>query len=126
MTLTCTVPGCQRKHAAKGLCFHHYNHRRSRLLRTNGPWDDIGLPDLHERDGGICHICGEPVPPHYDKNSGDGWSMDHVVPISRGGTHTWDNVKLAHRRCNSKKNDRLLGEHGRTHTRSRTARPDGR
>jgi len=32
-------------------------------------------------------------------------SIDHVVPLSRGGLHEWGNVKLAHRICNSIKKD---------------------
>src|SRR5262249_4314390 len=35
---------------------------------------------------------------------------DHVVPRSRGGTHTWDNVVAACRTCNVRKRDRLLHE----------------
>ncbi|MDT2396282.1 HNH endonuclease [Enterococcus avium] len=34
--------------------------------------------------------------------------MDHVIPISKGGTHSWDNVRLAHRHCNAIKRDALL------------------
>ncbi len=39
-------------------------------------------------------------------------SVDHVIPRSRGGTHTWDNVVAACRRCNSKKENRLHTEVG--------------
>ena len=34
-------------------------------------------------------------------------SIDHVIPVSKGGTHTWDNVKLAHRHCNTMKSNDL-------------------
>ncbi|MFQ5556935.1 MAG: HNH endonuclease [Acidimicrobiales bacterium] len=37
-------------------------------------------------------------------------TVDHVVPRSRGGSHSWDNVVAACRRCNAVKRDRLLGE----------------
>jgi 5-methylcytosine-specific restriction endonuclease McrA len=30
-------------------------------------------------------------------------SMDHLVPLSKGGDHSWANVALAHRSCNSKR-----------------------
>lgn len=33
-------------------------------------------------------------------------SIDHVIPISKGGRHSWDNVKLAHRLCNSVKSNK--------------------
>lgn len=53
------------------------------------------------RDGQICVYCG-----------GSATSIDHVVPRSRGGTHTWDNVVAACRRCNHAKADRYLAELG--------------
>jgi len=37
-------------------------------------------------------------------------NIDHVIPRSRGGTHTWDNVVAACRSCNARKEDRLLHE----------------
>ena len=51
------------------------------------------------RDGGACQYCAAPAE-----------SIDHVTPRSRGGTHTWDNVVAACRRCNARKRDRLLSE----------------
>ena len=37
-------------------------------------------------------------------------NIDHVIPRSRGGTHTWDNVVAACKACNARKEDRLLSE----------------
>jgi 5-methylcytosine-specific restriction endonuclease McrA len=51
------------------------------------------------RDGGRCQYCGKRAE-----------SIDHVVPRSRGGTHTWENVVAACGRCNSAKRDHLLEE----------------
>lgn len=73
---------------------------------------DIDLERLYERDNGICYICGE-VCDWKDRHVVDGYftagklypSIDHVVPLARGGKHSWDNVRLAHRICNSKKSD---------------------
>ena len=53
------------------------------------------------RDGWICQYCGSPAE-----------NLDHVMPRSRGGTHTWDNVVAACRRCNSRKENRLPHEVG--------------
>lgn len=52
-------------------------------------------------------------------------SIDHVVPRSRGGTHTWDNVVAACRPCNARKEDRLLGE-THMHLRRAPRAPSGR
>ena len=56
---------------------------------------------VFHRDGSTCVYCG-----------GSATSIDHVVPRSRGGTHTWDNVVAACRRCNHTKADRSLAELG--------------
>lgn len=49
------------------------------------------------RDGGRCQYCGDKAE-----------SIDHVIPRSRGGEHTWENVVAACERCNSAKRDRFL------------------
>lgn len=49
------------------------------------------------RDGHRCQYCG-----------GAAESIDHVVPRSKGGEHTWENVVAACRPCNVRKGDRLL------------------
>ena len=68
---------------------------------------DITLERLFDRDKGVCHICGMLC--NYDDIetagetmiAGDFYpSIDHVIPLAKGGTHAWSNVKLAHRKCN--------------------------
>jgi 5-methylcytosine-specific restriction endonuclease McrA len=56
---------------------------------------------IFARDGGRCVYCAAPAT-----------SIDHVVPRSRGGTHSWDNVVSCCRRCNHAKADRALVELG--------------
>ena len=53
------------------------------------------------RDGHACQYCDAPAE-----------SIDHVMPRSRGGTHTWENVVASCRRCNLRKADRLPSEIG--------------
>jgi len=51
------------------------------------------------RDGHRCQYCGAAAE-----------NIDHVIPRSRGGEHTWENVVAACRPCNSRKQDRMLHE----------------
>jgi 5-methylcytosine-specific restriction endonuclease McrA len=53
------------------------------------------------RDGRACAYCGKRAD-----------TIDHVIPRSRGGTHSWENCVAACRLCNSRKADRLLSELG--------------
>jgi len=60
----------------------------------------VGRREVFRRDHYACQYCG----------STKHLTLDHVIPRSKGGTHTWDNVVTACERCNSKKGDRLLHE----------------
>jgi 5-methylcytosine-specific restriction endonuclease McrA len=55
------------------------------------------------RDQNRCQYCAGPAE-----------SIDHVLPKSRGGQHTWDNVVACCRRCNVRKGSRLPAEAGLT------------
>jgi 5-methylcytosine-specific restriction endonuclease McrA len=52
------------------------------------------------RDGMVCGLCGKEV-------AEDQVSIDHVLPISLGGTDDLDNLQVAHRGCNSRKGWRI-------------------
>lgn len=67
------------------------------------------------RDGFVCQYCSV-RPPARDL------SLDHVVPKSRGGGSTWDNLVTACRDCNRIKGHKLLVECGMVPTR-KPARP---
>lgn len=69
----------------------------------------VTLKKLIERNGLRCEICGGIC----DQNDHT-WSeyfgpmsptIDHIKPLSKGGSHTWDNVQVAHAICNSRKKD---------------------
>jgi 5-methylcytosine-specific restriction endonuclease McrA len=53
------------------------------------------------RDAHRCQYCGSAAE-----------NIDHVIPRSKGGSHSWDNVVAACRPCNTRKRDRLLDESG--------------
>ncbi len=57
----------------------------------------ISRRGVFARDGHRCQYCG-----------GRPETLDHVIPRSRGGGHTWENVVAACRPCNVHKADRLL------------------
>lgn len=92
---------------AKGGGGHHY--RRTRFYGHAEYDKSITLKALYKRDKGICQLCGKPTDPEDIK---DGHisrmypTIDHIMPLSKGGAHTWDNVQLAHMSCNAGKRDR--------------------
>jgi len=67
-------------------------HRRLRGQRITA---------IMSRDGVVCALCPRNLDRHVkDPLSHDYVTFDHIVPRSRGGLDTVDNVRLAHRRCN--------------------------
>jgi 5-methylcytosine-specific restriction endonuclease McrA len=74
---------------------------RRALKRGSPTAEKFTLDEIFERDGGVCHLCSKQV---IRREA----TMDHLVPLTKGGSHTRVNVKLAHRGCNSRKGDRLV------------------
>ncbi len=85
--------------------------RRRSSMQENGPIDKgITAEKLMKRDKNTCHICGGKVDINADSNDGMYPTIDHIVPLSKGGAHTWGNVALAHRKCNTIKQASLIYE----------------
>lgn len=80
---------------------------RRRLRMRSVAREPYSLSLIAERDRSSCGICGGVVDMglrHPDRLSP---SIDHVVPIARGGDDTVANVQLAHLICNIRKRDDL-------------------
>jgi len=84
------------------------SQRRRALLKgaiITDRYIDIAL--LYERDHGICTLC------NYAVDATITWpdkripSIDHYLPLTRGGDHSYLNTKLVHHYCNTLKNNRL-------------------
>ena len=100
-----------------------YNHdawrvqdvkRRARFRKVKHD-SDISLSKLFERDQGICYICGRECnwnDSRWEKGIfkvGKTYpTIEHLIPISKGGDDTWENIKLACLSCNSKKGAKQL------------------
>jgi 5-methylcytosine-specific restriction endonuclease McrA len=94
--------------------------KRRTKLKENGKIDyTITIDKLIKRDKRVCKICGDKVNKKDFITTDEGYfiagdyypSIDHILPVSKGGTHTWDNVQLAHRICNTDKRDNEMYEH---------------
>jgi len=65
---------------------------------------------VFQNANGICYLCNSKT--HFENTEEYSpllATVDHVIPWSRGGSHTWANVKLCCLRCNIKKKDSLPG-----------------
>jgi 5-methylcytosine-specific restriction endonuclease McrA len=69
------------------------------------PYSEVVLSrkNIYLRDNHTCQYCG--------KKSGN-MTIDHIIPKSRGGKETWDNMVVCCARCNNRKGDRFLEDVG--------------
>lgn len=106
---TCS-PICSKK-------YKNSKHCKDKRIPKDRIYDnDINNHLLFKRDKGKCWICGgmcewEDIENYNGKiRYGKKYpSVDHVIPVSLNGTHSWDNVRLAHLGCNIEKGDTLIG-----------------
>jgi 5-methylcytosine-specific restriction endonuclease McrA len=64
---------------------------------------ELSRKNIMRRDGMRCTYCGTGQPP---------LTMDHIIPRSRGGTDSWENLTTACIKCNNKKGNRTPDEAG--------------
>jgi len=82
--------------------------RRAREKQV--PFERYRFQDVLAKWGSDCHICGLAIDLEAPRQmSTPGWELglhlDHVIPISKGGPDTLENVKPSHGMCNIKKRD---------------------
>jgi 5-methylcytosine-specific restriction endonuclease McrA len=66
----------------------------------------LQLAMLH---GWVCARCGDPIDPRAPSSSPMGLSIGHRIPVSRGGTDAWSNLRPEHLRCNVEAGAEFLG-----------------
>ena len=94
--VTCS-PECRRTYSGK------IGDHRSRAAYYGGEFQKVDRLEVFERDGWLCGICCKPVDRtllYPDRRSA---SLDHVIPLSRGGSHALGNVQCSHLDCNRQK-----------------------
>lgn len=90
----------KQRHPEKG----RESTRRYRARKFEAFVEHMAEDEIIQRDLGLCGICGDQVMTELE--------IDHIVPLSRKGLHSPDNLRLTHKSCNRQKHDKLPGEHG--------------
>lgn len=81
-------------------------------------YEPISRTIVYRKHNYVCTSCGvKCVHPNKDNyNQSNAATLDHIIPKSRGGSHTYDNVTLLCRSCNSIKRDTMLTDYKRNIT----------
>lgn len=81
---------------------------RKLAKRVGSPPQPLSRALIFERDNWRCGLCGGEVNPDLRHPHPMCGSVDHIVPVSRGGSNELDNLQLAHLRCNLRKRDKQV------------------
>lgn len=84
--------------------------RRARLRML--PHESVKPSDVFNRDGWACVYCGCAVVDYRlgGKLPSNGATLDHVVPLAKGGSHVMANLATACSSCNTRKGAASAGE----------------
>ena len=85
------------------------NRRRKNISshyarKAAGNIDHLYLKILFKLQKGLCFYCDNPLSGPKNK------AIEHLTPVSKGGTNNWINLVLACKSCNSKKHNKTLAE----------------
>lgn len=87
--------------------------KRKARLRGASVVESVNPMVVFRRDGWVCGLCGVSTPQWLRGTiSQFAPELDHIVPVSRGGEHSYANTRCLCRRCNAAKADRLPEEMG--------------
>lgn len=85
------------------------HRRRARLHGVET--ESISPREVFVRDGWICQLCHQPTPQRLiGTRSPQRPTLDHIVPIAKGGAHTYQNVQCACSQCNCRKSAHVKGQ----------------
>jgi 5-methylcytosine-specific restriction endonuclease McrA len=117
-----TCSGACRKQRTKVLAVEHYRremqtevgrdrHRRAEYKRkaakVTAYVQDVDRGVVMDAGEWLCHLCGDSIPKQAEWPDPLFGTVDHVVPLSKGGEHSYANCKPAHLSCNCKKGNRM-------------------
>lgn len=108
-TFTAPRAASWERHYCSGTCQSAEARARRRVRKKAAFVEEVWRPVLFKRDNWICQLCGDPVDPNLKYPDPMCASVDHIVPLSAGGEHSYANTQLAHALCNSLKGDRESG-----------------
>ena len=84
--------------------------RKRRALKLRNHHERYTDIEIFERDGWLCGICGQKINKRLKYPNPRSKSIDHIVPLSKGGADAPINLQAAHLRCNTSKNAGIGGQ----------------
>lgn len=98
----------RRRHPERVLTLAKRGGARRRAVSRDITADKVERLIVFDRDRWTCQLCNMPVFRVFRWPAPWSASLDHVLPLSRGGEHTYQNTQLAHLRCNLRKSNKAV------------------
>jgi 5-methylcytosine-specific restriction endonuclease McrA len=83
------------------------NRRRKHMIKA-ATVERVSPVKVFDRDNWTCWICATPTDPNAGVGTAQYPTLDHVIPLSKGGEHSYANVRCACHLCNSRKRDIII------------------
>ena len=99
LQVTTTTVYCSRKCAKKAERDRRWARQRDAFVA------EVPRAYIYRRDRYRCQLCGKPLAMSESVPHPNAPTLDHVIPLARGGTHEPSNVQAAHFLCNASKGD---------------------
>ena len=97
-----------KEYRGNNLDIRREHEQRRRAKKKGVVIEKFTNEEIYERDGYICNICDAPIDRTLKHPDPMSVSLDHVVPLDKGGSHTRDNVHTTHLHCNLRKGVKSL------------------
>lgn len=115
----CETDDCNEPNNAIGLCVRHYytnwkkenqhirqqHEAKRRALYLCAFIENTDRQIVFDNYHGVCYLCEKVI--DWDSD----WEEDHIIPLTRGGMHSYENVAPTHKKCNNSKNNKLVWEY---------------
>lgn len=96
---------CEVKHR------HQVHDPLRRARKRNARVEKVNPTVVFDRDGWRCQICQKRTPRRLRGTTADlAPELDHIVPLTRGGEHSYKNTQCACRKCNARKGKTIYGQ----------------
>lgn len=90
--------------------YHQHRGYKERAEQYGVAYEYVNKQNVFRRDRWVCGICRKKVDRRLSYPHPRSVSLDHVIPLSRGGEHSYVNVQCSHLVCNLEKSNAGGGE----------------
>ena len=107
--------GNKRKSFCSEVCMHRNLKRKrrqkERAILRSAMVETVDAIKVFERDNWRCQLCGRKLKQaHRGTTRDDSPELDHIVPLSKGGEHSYRNTQCSCRKCNQDKGGMEIGQ----------------